>query len=87
MERKGEDPSHHRRLHALREDQEAEIMQALRQYAARAAQAREELGEDVADPGEAARLVDRIEASLATPAVSWEPPHPEQSVNRPWLRR
>lgn len=69
MDPKDEEPSHHQRLHTLGEAQEAEVMQALRQYAARAARVREELGEEVADPGEAARLVDRIEAALASPSA------------------
>jgi hypothetical protein len=56
----------HRRHSSLRDAQEAEVMQALREYAARAARVREELGEEVADPGEAARLADRIEAALAS---------------------
>jgi hypothetical protein len=56
------------------EDQAAEVMQALRQYAARAAWARKELGEEVADPREAAHLVDRIEATLTMPpALPLEP--------------
>ncbi|HEX2571423.1 MAG TPA: hypothetical protein VH877_17825 [Polyangia bacterium] len=69
MDPEHEEASRHERVHALREDQEAEVMQALRQYAAQAARVREELGEEVADPGEAALLVDRIEAALAGPSA------------------
>jgi hypothetical protein len=54
------------RLRRISDEQMADEVHALRQYAARAGQVPEELGTLVASPAEAARLADRIEAAQAT---------------------
>ena len=55
-----------RRLRQVGDDQTADVVHALRQYAARGGQVTEELGTLVASPAEATRLADRIEAAQAT---------------------